>query len=101
MRKTLEYNQSAFTGFELADAAVELPKFFTLGLDNLPDSSIDVLEHLADSLLKELNTVESNNAKKLMVMDFISYGIYTGMLIREQRLAVDMIMYRNNTGLDN
>ena len=97
----LKHNQNAFTGFELADAALELPKFFQLGAANLPESSIEILEHLASSLLEELNTEESMEEKKRTVVDFISYAVYTGMLIREQRLAVDMIMYRNNTGLDN
>jgi hypothetical protein len=97
----LKHDHRAFTGFELADAAIELPKFFELGIQNLPSSSIEILDHLASSFFEELKTTRSADKKKAMLIDFISYAIYTGMLIREQRLAVDLIMYRNNTGLDN
>jgi len=101
MLDMFKHNQNAFTGFEMADAALELSKFFQLGAQHLPESSIELLEHLATSLLEELKSTRSIERKKAMIVDFTSYAIYTGMLIREQRLAVDMIMYRNNTGLDN
>ena len=97
----LKHNPNAFTGFEMADIAGQLPERFNLGLEHLDASALDQLEFLAEGLLGELKTTRSAKEKKLMVMEFISYGIFTGMLIREQRLTVDMIMYRNNTGLDN
>lgn len=97
----LERSQNAFTGFEMADVAGHLPERFNLGLEHLDTSALDQLEFLAEGLLEELKTTESAKEKKLMVAEFISYAIYTGMLIREQRLTVDMIMYRNNTGMDN
>lgn len=97
----IELNPNAFTGFEMADVAGQLPERFRLGLEHLDASALDQLGFLAEGLLEELKTTRSAKEKKLMVAEFISYAIYTGMLIREQRLTVDMIMYRNNTGLDN
>jgi hypothetical protein len=97
----IKSNPNAFTGFEMADVANELPRHFELGLDHLDPSALDQLEFLAEGLLGELKTTRSAKEKKFMVAEFLSYAIYTGMLIREQRLTVDMIMYRNNTGLDN
>jgi len=96
-----EHNPNAFTGFEMADVAGQLPEHFTLGLAHLDTSALDQLEFLAEGLLGELKTTRSLKEKKLIIAEFISYAIYTGMLIREQRLTIDMIMYRNNTGLDN
>jgi hypothetical protein len=96
-----EHNPNAFTGFEMADVAERLPERFILWLDHLDASAQDQLEYLAEGLLGELRTTRSVKEKKLLIAEFISYAIYTGMLIREQRLAIDMVMYRNNTGMDN
>jgi hypothetical protein len=97
----LKSDQNAFTGFEMADVAGQLPERFNLNLNSLDASALDQLKFLAEGLLGELKTTRSVKEKKLLIAEFISYAIYTGMLIREQRLTVDMIMYRNNTGLDN
>lgn len=97
----LEHNQNAFTGFEMASVADQLPERFILGLDHLDPSALDQLEYLAESFLKEIKAARTKKEKKEILMEVLSYSIYTGMLIREQRLTVDLIMYRNNTGLDN
>ena len=96
-----EHNPNAFTGFEMADVADRLPERFILGLDHLDASALDQLDYLATSFLEEIKAARTKKEKKAILMEVLSYAIYTGMLIREQRLTVDMIMYRNNTGLDN
>jgi hypothetical protein len=97
----IKSDQNAFTGFEMADVASELPRRFELGLDHLDPSALDQLDYLASSFLEEIKAARTKKEKKAILMEVLSYAIYTGMLIREQRLTVDMIMYRNNTGLDN
>lgn len=95
------YNSNAFTGFEMAEVADQLPERFMLGLSHLDASALDQLDYLATSFLEEIKAARTKKEKKEILMEVLSYAIYTGMLIREQRLTVDMIMYRNNTGLDN
>ena len=96
-----EHNPNAFTGFEMADVAEQLPERFNLGLNHLDASALEQLDYLATSFLEEIKAARTKKEKKAILMEVLSYAIYTGMLIREQRLTIDMIMYRNNTGLDN
>lgn len=75
-----------------------------LPTDFPPDLTADTLaflDDMADDILTELCKIQTNDEKKLLIVDSFVAAIITGMLIVSRRINLDSILYTAKTGMEN
>lgn len=82
---------------ELAEVADAIPAYFQ---EDISPETEESMLYLADGLIKALSSAKSAKEKRRIAGDFIKMSVCSGMLIQSRRMALDNIMWRNNTGLD-
>ena len=87
-----------FDSEELAQVASDIPAYFQEDIS--PETEESIL-YLADNLIKALGSTRSTKEKRRIAGDFIKLSVCSGMLLQARRVALDSLLWRNNTrGMD-
>ena len=79
---------------ELAQVADAIPAYFQ---EDISPETEESMLYLADSLIEALSSTRSTKEKRRIAGDFIKMSVCSGMLIQSRRLALDSLLWRNNT----